>query len=105
MTPNERAWAHSRDRLAAAVGTIGLPGEMADLLAKQLKSPTKIDRMTEYIYRAHPDSMEMLVDEMQVICAETESSHQRKESKEGKTGSNAWLNAERSRRKKKDKGE
>ncbi len=105
MTPNERAWAHSRDRLAAAVGTIGLPGEMADLLAKQLKSPTKIDRMTEYIYRAHPDSMEMLVDEMQVICAETDAPHKGKESEKGQVGYNAWLNNERSRRKKKDKGD
>lgn len=73
MTPNERALAHSRDRLAAAVKTIGLHREMADLLVKQLKTPKAINRMTTYIYRAHPDSMEMLVDEMHVICAEMKS--------------------------------
>ena len=98
MTPNERAWAHSRDRLASAVGTIGLPGEMADLLAKQLKSPKAIDRMTAYIYRAHPDSMEMLVDEMLAICADTESWRKKKESEEAQAGYTAWLNSETRRK-------
>ncbi len=94
MTPNQRMWAWSRDRLAAAVSSLGYPEEFADLLAKQLGSPKAIDRMTSYIYLARPGSVEMIVDEMLAICAEIESWREKRDSREAQDRYNAWLSSE-----------
>ena len=64
MTPNQYLWAQARDRLVAAVTDIGFSAELAELIARQLGSPKAIDRMTSYVYQAHPRTEEMLVDEM-----------------------------------------
>lgn len=93
MTPNQRMWAWSRDRLAQAVVSLGWPEEVADLLAKQLGSPKAIDRMTSYLYQARPGSMEMIVDEMLAICAEIDAWRERKESREAQEGYNLWLSS------------
>ena len=94
MTPNQRMWAWSRDRLAAAVSSLGYPEEFADLLAKQLGSPKAIDRMTSYIYLARPGSVEMVVDEMLAICSEIESWREKRDSREAQDRYNAWLSSE-----------
>ena len=73
MTPNQRAWAWSRNRLASAVSALGYPEEFADLLAKQLGSPKAIDRLTSYICQARPGSMETIIDEMLAIRDEIEA--------------------------------
>ena len=88
-------WIQSRNRLAAAVASLGYPEELADLLAKQLGSPAAIDRMTSYLYRARPGSMEMIADEMLAICSEISAWRERKESQEAQAGYNAWLNSDR----------
>ena len=93
MTPNQRIWARSRDRLAAAAAALGYPGEFADLLAKQLGSPKAIDRMTGYLDQARPGSMEMIIDEMLAICAEIDAWQEKKESREAQESYNAWLNS------------
>ena len=80
MTPNQIAWARSRDRLVAAVTALGFHAELAELMAKQLKSPKAIDRMTSYIRQARPTSEEMLVDEMLAICSEIDAWRDRKAS-------------------------
>ena len=94
MTLNQRIWAQSRDRLALAISSLGYPGEFADLLAKQLKSPKAIDRMTSYLYQAKPRSMEMIVDEMLAICAEIDAWRDKKASQEAQAGYNAWLDSD-----------
>ena len=94
MTPNQRMLAWSRDRLAAAVSSLGYPEEFADLLAKQLGSPKAIDRMTSYIYLARPGSVEMVVDEMLAICSEIESWREKRDSREAQDRYNAWLSSE-----------
>ena len=94
MTPNQKAWARARDELAAAVTSLGYPEEFAGLLAKQLGSPAAISRMTAYLYRARPGSVEMIVDEMLAICADADAWRSRKESLEAQAGYNAWLNSE-----------
>ena len=94
MTQNQRIWAQARNQLAAAVASLGYPEEFADLLARQLKSPKAIDRMTAYLYHARPGSMEMIVDEMLAICSEIEAWREKKESREALEGYNAWLNSE-----------
>jgi hypothetical protein len=91
MTPNQYLWAQARDRLVAAVAEAGFSAELAELMARQLKSPKAIDRMAAYIRLAHPRTEEMLVDEMLAICAEIETWRQKKESQEAQVRYNAWL--------------
>ena len=92
MTPNQQIWAQARDRLVAAVTALGFSAELAELMARQLKSPGAIDRMTSYVRLARPRTEEMLVDEMLSICAEIETWRERKESREAQAGINRWLN-------------
>ena len=91
MTPSQRMWTFSRNRLAAAVTSLGYPEEFADLLAKQLGSPRAIDRMTSYLDQARPETMEMIVDEMLAICSEIDAWREKKESREAQYGYNVWL--------------
>ena len=91
MTEYQRIWAQSRDRLIAAVTAAGFHAELAELMAKQLKSPKAIDRMTSYIHQAHPRNEEMLVDEMLSICAEIETWREKKESQDAQARYNARL--------------
>ena len=98
MTQNRRIWAMARDRLAAAAASLGYPEELADLLARQLKSPGAIDRMTAYLYQARPARLETIVDEMLAICAEIDAWREKKESLEAQAEYNLWLNSEERRR-------
>ena len=93
MTENQRIWAQARDRLVSAVTALGFPAELAELMARQLKSPKAIDRMTSYIRQAHPQSEEMLVDEMLAICDEIDTWREKKESQIAQAQYNAWLYA------------
>ncbi len=93
-TEMNKEWIRSRDQLAAAAASLGYPEELADLLARQLGSPRAIDRMTAYLYHAHPGSLEMIADEMLAIRAEIDAWRERKESREAQEGYSAWLNSE-----------
>ena len=92
MTPTQVQWAQARVRLIAAATALGFSAELAGLMAKQLKSPKAIDRMTSYIRQARPRTEEMLVDEMLAICAEIETWREKKESQEAQARYSAWLN-------------
>ena len=94
MTPNQKEWADARDRLGSALAALGYPEELADLLARQLKSPKAIGRMTSYVREVRPRSMEMIADEMLAICSEISAWRERKESQEAQAGYNAWLNSD-----------
>ena len=91
MTTNQMIWAQSRDRLVSAVTELGFRAELAELMARQLKSPKAIDRMTSYVRQAHPTSEEMLVDEMLAICAEIDAWRERKLSLEAQSRYSAML--------------
>ena len=91
MTLNQQIWARSRDQLVAEVTALGFSAELAELMARQLKSPKAIDRMTAYVHQARPRTEEMLVDEMLAICAEIETWRQKKESQEAQARYNSWL--------------
>ncbi len=91
MTPNQQIWGQSRNRLVAAVTGLGFSAELAELMARQLKSPKAIDRMTSYVYQARPRTEEMLVDEMLAICTEIETWREKKESQEAQARYNARL--------------
>ena len=86
--------ARARDQLAKAVAELGYPEEFAGLLARHLKIPKAIDRLTSYLYLARPESVEMIVDEMFAICSEIETWREKKEFREAHEGYNAWLNSE-----------
>ena len=88
MTLNQRIWAQAKDRLVEAVRSAGFPAEFGELMARQLGSPKAIDRMTSYIYQAHPHTEEMLADEMLAICAEIDAWRERKASQEAQANYN-----------------
>ena len=52
MTENQRIWAQSRNELVRAVTSLGFSAELAELMARELKSPKAIDRMTSYVRQA-----------------------------------------------------
>ena len=91
MTGAQKQWAQARDRLVEAVTALGFPAELAELMARQLGSPRAIERMCSYVRLAHPNSAEMLVDEMLAIQAEIEAWREKKESQEAQAGYSAWL--------------
>jgi hypothetical protein len=91
MTENQRIWSEARNRLVSAVTASGFSAELAELMAKQLKSPKAIDHMTSYIYQAHPRNEEMIVDEMLAICADIEAWREKKESQEAQAKYNTYL--------------
>ena len=91
MTAYQLQWAQARDRLAAALTAAGYPAELSDIMAKQLKSPKAIDRMTAYVRHGYARNMEMLADEMLAICADAENWREKKESQEAQAKYNAYL--------------
>lgn len=91
MTEYQLQWAQARDRLGAALCVAGYPTELSEIMAKQLKSPKAIDRMTAYVRHGYARNMEMLVDEMLAICADTENWREKKESQEAQAKYNAYL--------------
>ncbi len=93
MTEAQRIWKYARNRLAAAVSSAGFPEELADLLAKELKSPKAIDRLASWIYLARPRSLETIVDEMLAIRAEIDAWAEKKESQAAQAGITDWLNS------------
>ena len=91
MTEYQMQWAQARDRLAAALAGAGYPGELAELMAKQLKRPRAIDRMTDYVRHGYARSMEMLADEMLAIGADADAWREKKESQEAQAKYNQYL--------------
>lgn len=94
MNPNQRIWAQARDRLALVAAALGYPRELADLLARQLQSPRAIDRMTAWMERVRPRSMETIADELLSICADRDAWREKAESREARASYNAWLSSE-----------
>ena len=94
MTAYQLQWAQARDRLAAALTAAGYPAELSDIMAKQLKSPKAIDRMTDYVRHGYARSMEMLADEMLAISDDAKAWREKKESREAQSGYYRWLDSD-----------
>lgn len=94
MTENQRIWAQARNELVRAVTALGFPAELAELMARELRSPRAIDRMTAYVRQVRPKREEMLVDEMLAICAEINAWHEKKASQEAQWRYSMWLNSD-----------
>ncbi len=82
MTENQRIWARARDGLVLAVTEQGFSAAMAEVIARELKIPRAIDRMTSWVRLAKPRSEEMLADEMLAIRAEIDAWREKKASME-----------------------
>ena len=93
MTEAQRIWAGARNRLAEAAALAGFPEELADLLAKELKSPKAMDRLASWMVLARPRSLETVVDEMLAIRAEMDAWAEKKESQAAQAGITDWLNS------------
>ena len=91
MTEYQLQWAQARDCLASALVAAGYPAELSDIMAKQLKSPRAIDRMTAYVRHGYARNFEMLADEMLAICDDVENWREKKESQEAQAKYNAYL--------------
>ena len=94
MNPDQENWSRAVKRLSLAVSQLGWPKELAGLLARQLGSLKAIDRMASYVILAHPDSLEMIIDEMLAICAEIDAWREKKEYLSAQAGYSAWLRSE-----------
>ncbi len=91
MTDYQQRWSEARDRLAAALSQAGYPAELAPMMAKQLRSPRAIDRMTSYVSHGYARNLEMLADEMLSICQDADAWREKKESEEAQARYNAYL--------------
>ncbi|MBQ9198020.1 MAG: hypothetical protein IJ157_12400 [Clostridia bacterium] len=91
MNEYQLLWARARDQLAAALSAAGYPAELAEIMAKQLRSPKAIDRMTSYVRHGYARNMEMLADEMLAISADADAWREKKESQEAQAKYNAYL--------------
>lgn len=91
MTEYQQQWVQARDRLAAALAAAGYPAELAEIMAKQLRTPKAMDRMTAYVQHGYARNMEMLADEMLAISADAVAWRDRKESQEAQAKYNAYL--------------
>ena len=91
VSKNRLEWSMAKADLCREVRLLGFPAEFADLLAKELGSPRAISRMTAYLRRTKPHSVEMIVDEMLAISAEAKAWREKKESEEAQASYNAYL--------------
>ena len=91
MTEYQQLWAQARDRLAVALSAAGYPEELSEIMAKHLRSPKAIDRMTAYVRGGYARNMEMLADEMLAISADAEAWREKKESQEAQAKYNSHL--------------
>ena len=92
MTDEQREWLRTKDRLVAAVQSLGFPAELGEQIAKQLGSPKAMERMLGYLYNVKPDKVELIVDEMLAICSNIDSWRDKKASEEANARYNEVLN-------------
>ena len=79
MTFEQKEWAIARKDLVDTITSLGFPEELGNEIAKTLGSPKAIRRMISYLHQVHPDSVELVVDEMLAIRSEIDAWRDRKE--------------------------
>lgn len=94
MTPEQKMWIMSRDRLTDTMEQLGFSKELGNMLAKQLGSPKAIDRMNAYLIYEKPSTEELVVDEMLAICAEIDAWKKKKAAEEANARYNEIINTE-----------
>ncbi|MCR5824247.1 MAG: hypothetical protein K6G60_07450 [Lachnospiraceae bacterium] len=88
MNDYKTEWNRAKDDLVNETEKLGFPGELGELMAKQLGSPKAISRMIGYLINVKPRSEELIVDEMLAICSDIERWREKKASE----AANAHIN-------------
>ena len=93
MTDHQIDWASTKERLVAEIVNLGLPGELGELIAKQLGSPKAMTRMISYLSYVRPHSEAEIVDEMLAIQSDIDRWKDKKASIKANTKYNEWRNS------------
>ena len=88
-------WLYSKKKMTEEMLLLGYDERLADEIARNLKSPKAMDRMTSYLKYVKPAKVELVVDEMLAICSEINAWKDKKESEEANAAYNDWLNRDR----------
>ncbi|MBP5461141.1 MAG: hypothetical protein J6Y20_03350 [Lachnospiraceae bacterium] len=88
-------WTRAKEELVSTLMSLGHPGELGELIARQLGSPKAIRRMTSYLHQVRPRSAEEVVDEMLAISSEIEAWHKKKASEQANASYTEYLNERR----------
>ncbi len=88
-------WIYSKKKMTDEMLLLGYDERLADEIARNLKSPKAMDRMTSYLKYVKPAKVELVVDEMLAICSEINAWKDKKESEEANAAYNDWLNRDR----------
>ncbi len=88
-------WLYSKKKMTEEMLLLGYDERLADEIARNLKSPKAMDRMTSYLKYVKPAKVELVVDEMLAICSEINAWKDKKASEEANEAYNDWLNRDR----------
>lgn len=78
--------------LIQAVTEAGFPAEFGEILASELGGPWSLRRMSAWIYRARPTSMEQVADELVAILEERHRIVDKITTEQANAGWNEFLN-------------
>ena len=78
--------------LVAAVGAIGYPRDLADVLAGELRGEKSMRRMAAYLRAARPKSMEEIADELIAIVEQRDTWVKKKMAERAQSSFNEFMN-------------
>lgn len=97
MVPEEytrESWLQAYRELIQTAGRIGLPEEIAKVIAQNLHSERCIRRMSAYIRNARPTTMEEIADEMVALMETRDAWIRKKQAEEANAAYTMWLNSD-----------
>ena len=95
LTDHKSEWASTKERLVNEIVGLGMPGELGELIAKQLGSPKAMNRMISYLRYVRPHSEEEIADEMLAIMSDVDRWKDKKASIKANARYNEWRNTSR----------
>lgn len=93
MEFDNQEWIRAKQEMLNSLAELGYPPELGDEIAKNLGSPKAMWRMTSYLDKVKPESVELVVDEMLAIRTEIEAWRSKKASEEANAKYNEMLNS------------
>ena len=91
LTPAQAEWKAAREKLIREVQKLGYPAEFGSVIAKNLRYPRAMDRMSSYLRQVRPHKPEMIADEMLAIMSEIEAWKRKKEAESANAAYNDLL--------------
>ena len=80
-----------KEELIAEIISLGFPEELGVLIARHLRHPKAIERMSAYLRYTKPTNVNIIVDEMLAIREEIDRWREKKRSLEANSAYNAFL--------------